>query len=429
MKKKMFHIVSSAMTVALLLTAAVPFSAFAGETEAEVNEEKGKFKFITAMSDTERTDVINSVIEKLQQKYPNVEFINDSGEDYNNKIKLAFSSGDEYQLIYTDDLGIAPLVESGYLLEISDYIKKYNWVDRQADGVTDFYNTRTPGEEYSVGMNQAPIVVYYNKDIFDELGVEIPKTLSEYEDILKKATEAGYIGSENCKDTVSGWYIQSIVQNQAPFDDILDWYYRRDSKDSVKEAFIKAEDTVKAWSDAGYFRDQYEGIDYGDVPTLFAQGKTAMSLDGNWFLYNYEQSGLNVGVFPFPAWSNEDDPHYIINPADAAFAIGKNSSDLQVSVAVDFINEMLTPETAEQWLAIGSIPTVKDGVDTSTATPLTQELIASIDGTQPGFYLDNVKSGFLEKFQAEMQLFLSGDQSSDDMWSHLDEFWHEDSAE
>ena len=39
----------------------------------------------------------------------------------------------------------------------------------------------------------APIVVYYNKDIFNELEVEIPKTVDELEEIMVKAKEAGYI--------------------------------------------------------------------------------------------------------------------------------------------------------------------------------------------------------------------------------------------
>ena len=271
---------------------AVTTAAFSAAASAST-----EFKFITAMSDTDRAEIIDSVVEQLQEKYPDVEFINDSGADYNNKAKLAFGSGEPYQMVYTDDLGISPLRDAGYLLDLSKYIEEKGWDTRQVADVTDFYNQRTPGERYTVGTNSAPVVVYYNKDIFEELNLEIPQTLEEYENCLKVATEAGYIGSENDKTNVSGWYIQSIVQNKAPMDKVMDWYYRTDSSEEVKQAFIDAEEIVKRWSDAGYFRDMYEGIDYGDVPSLFSQGQTAMSLDGNWFLYDYENSGVNVGVF------------------------------------------------------------------------------------------------------------------------------------
>ena len=201
-------------------------SADAGNTQsAQVSSEKMEFKFITAMSDTERTEIIDSVVSKLEDKYPNVTFVNDSGEDYNNKAKLSFSSGNGYSLVFTDDLGITALREAGYLKEISKEIEERGWETKQMEGATDFYNQRTPGEKYSVGMNYAPIMVYYNKDIFEELGLKVPTTIEEYENILKVATDNGYIGAENCKDNINSWYIQSMVQNKAPFEDVLKWYY------------------------------------------------------------------------------------------------------------------------------------------------------------------------------------------------------------
>ena len=389
-------------------------------------EEATEFKFITAMSDSARTEVIDHVLDQLKEKYPDVTFINDSGEDYNNKAKLGFSSGSGYELVYTDDLGLSALREGGYLLELSEDAKERGWVDRQQEGATDFYNQRTPGEMYTVGTNYAPVVVYYNKDIFEELNLSIPTTLEEYENVLKAATENGYIGAENCKDNINGWYIQSLVQNLAPFEDVLDWYYLEESKDSMKGAFVEAAETVKKWSDAGYFRKDYEGIEYGDVPMLFAQGQTATSLDGNWFLPDYENSGINVGVFAFPSVSDSSQANYIINPVDAAFAIGKHVDEKQHAIAVDFIDLMLSEEVADIWLERGSLPSLDCDYSDAPASELTKELLDAIKDCRSGFYLDNVKPGFLEVFIKEMQLYLLGDQQAEAMWENIDKFWHED---
>lgn len=400
-----------------------------GKSEGEGESAKSgktEFKYITAMSDAGRTEIIDAVIEKLQEKYPDVEFINDSGEDYNNKAKLAFSSGDGYDLVLTDDLGLTALRDAGYLLDLGKYAEEKDWFNRQQEGATDFYNQRTPGEVYTIGMNYAPVVVYYNKDIFEELNLEIPTTLDEYENVLKTATEAGYIGSENCKDNVNCWYIESMVQNKAPFQDILDWYYLNDTKDTVETAFKESAELLKTWSDAGYFRKDYVGIDYGDVPSLFGQGQTAMSLDGNWFLYDYESTGLNVGVFPFPGVTDNTQDNYIINPVDAAFAVGNHVDETELAVAIDFIDTMLTPEIAEKWLTVGSVPSVAYDYSNSDTSELTKEMLASIEGTQSGFYLDNVKPGFLDLFIKNTQLFMTGDESADDMWNEYDKFWHED---
>ena len=138
----------------------------------------------------------------------------------------------------------------------------------------------------------------------------------------------------------------------------MQWYYLEDTKDSIKNAFVESSEIVKKWSDAGYFRKDYEGIDYGDTTTLFGQGQTAMSLDGNWVLYDYENTGLDVGVFAFPGVTDNTQENYIINPVDAAFAVGKQVDEKQKAVAFDFIDLMLTPEVAAQWLKSGSIPSL-----------------------------------------------------------------------
>ena len=427
MKRVLALVLATVMVVAMAGCGSKPAETTSdgGAEGGDVTQGTTEFKFITSMSDADRTDIFDGVVEQLQEKYPNVTFTNDSGEEYNNKARLEFSSGGGYAMVLTDDLGLTALREAGYLKEISAEVAERGWVDKQLEGATDFYNQRTPGEEYTVGLNYAPIVVYYNKTIFEELGLEEPKTIGEYENILKVATEAGYIGAENCKDNINGWYIQSFVQNKAPFEDILKWYYLEDSPASIGTAFQESSEIVKKWSDAGYFRKDYEGIDYGDVPTLFGQGQTAMSLDGNWFLYDYENTGLDVGVFAFPGVEEASTDNYIINPVDAAFAIGAQVDETQHAVAVDFIDLMLSPEVAEKWLPLGSIPSLKHEFSDDAASPLTQDLLEAIQGTHSGFYLDNVKPGFLEIFIKEMQLFLAGDQAATDMWNRIDEFWHE----
>ena len=62
-----------------------------------------------------------------------------------------------------------------------------------------FIIQRTPGEIYTIGMNYAPVIVFYNKEIFKELNLRIPTTIDEYENVLKVATENGYIGAEDAK--------------------------------------------------------------------------------------------------------------------------------------------------------------------------------------------------------------------------------------
>lgn len=426
-------IISMAMTLTLLALTACGNSGDASNSTSSSNSdssnnssstESSEFKFITAMSNDVRTEILNGITAELQEKYPSVEFLNDSGGEYNQKIKMAYSSGDGYDMVFTDDLGLTPLIENDYLLDIGSYIDERGWVDKQLEGATEFYNQRYPDKRYTVGANMAPVIVYYNKDIFNELGLEIPKTIEEYENILKTATEAGYIGAENAKENVDGWYIQSMVQNFAPFDDVVNWYYLNESTPEIGEAFKKSAEVVKKWADAGYFRKDYIGIDYGDVPALFSQGQTAMSLDGNWFLANYEESGLNIGVFPFPGVEDASQKIRIINPVDAAFGINKEVNETDLNVALDFIDKMIDQERCNQWLKIGTLPAAKYDTEAVEISPLTKEMIDSIADVEMGYYLDNVKPGFLDVLIKETQLYMAGEKAVDEYWNALDTEWN-----
>ena len=135
-------------------------------------------------------------MELFHEKWPNVKIVNETGSEFAQKMKMAFSSGDGYEIVYVDDLNQQVLMEGNYLMDITEDIKARGWLDKTVDGAIEFNNLRTPGKFYSAAFLMAPVVVYYNKDIFQELNVEIPKTVEELEAIMAKAKEAGYIPTE-----------------------------------------------------------------------------------------------------------------------------------------------------------------------------------------------------------------------------------------
>ena len=79
---------------------------------------------------------------------------------------------------------------------------KYGWnktvlsVSREVPSVGDFV--------YGVGNEIESMGLYYNKTIFDELGLSAPKTVEELTEDFAKIKEAGYIPLANLLD--STWY-------------------------------------------------------------------------------------------------------------------------------------------------------------------------------------------------------------------------------
>lgn len=382
-----------------------------------------ELRFTGPLTGEDRTALLDEAIAILNEKWPNVTVVNECTSDYAQKLKLEFGSGAGYDMAYLDDLNQQTLQKNNYLMDITDDVVARGWLDQAIEGAVEFNNLRTPGQYYSVPFLMAPIMVYYNKDIFAELGVEVPKTVDELEAIMQKAKDAGYIPTECGGDNYyqMGWAAESLILNSAPKADIDDWYYQKNSSEAVKTAFIDAFTRLKKWYDNGWYRPDFEGVKGDDVISLFSQGKTALTLDGDWSLSQFEMSGINVGAFAFPGF--EAGTPYAVNSVDGAWALNASLDATKKACALDFIDVFYQPEYLQKWYEKGYTPAVKADMSAVEATDLHKEVVAASANTKLGFYLDNVKPGFLDLLVKNMQLLTQGANTPETLWDALDAEW------
>lgn len=401
---------------------AAPGTAAADQEAIDYNAEF-ELRFTGPLTGEDRTALLDEAIAILNEKWPNVTVVNECTSDYAQKLKLEFGSGAGYDMAYLDDLNQQTLQKNNYLMDITDDVIARGWLDQAIEGAVEFNNLRTPGQYYSVPFLMAPIMIYYNKDIFAELGVEVPKTVDELEAIMQKAKDAGYIPTECGGDNYyqMGWAAESMILNTAPKEDIDDWYYQINSSDAVKNAFIDTFTRLKKWYDNGWYRADFEGVKGDDVISLFSQGKTALTLDGDWSLSQFEMSGLNVGAFAFPGF--EAGTPYAVNAVDGAWALNINLDANKKACALDFIDVFYQPEYLAKWYEKGYTPAVKADMSSVEATELHKEVVAASADTKLGFYLDNVKPGFLDLLVKNMQLLTQGENTPETLWDALDAEW------
>lgn len=431
--KKLLALVLAGTTTASLLTGCLGLG---GQNKKEENTETAKtedggidynaefeLRFAGPFTDEIRVELLKEAEARLQEKWPNVTVVNECTGDYAQKVKLAFTSGDGYDMVYLDDLNQQALAENDYLMNITEDVEEYGWAEKSVEGAVEFNNLRTPGEYYSVPFLMAPIMVYYNKDIFEELKLEIPETVEELENVMKVVKEAGYIPQECSGDVYFEmlWAVQSMVLNNAPKEEVDDWYYRRNASDNVKQAFIEAFETVNDWYKKGYYRENFEGIPESDIIPLFAQGQSAMILNGDWNLAQMEMTGLNVGAFAFPGL--ESGTPYVVNAVDGAWALNAELDETKKAAALDWINIFFEEDYVSKWYEAGY--TLSGKVDTSSveATELHKEVAEAAENTKLGFYLDNVKPGFADVLLKETQLMTQGENTPEDLWEKLDANW------
>ena len=133
---------------------------------------------------------LKAVIEGFKAKYPNVEVDYEiKASDYQQVLATALQSGEGPDLFWTN--GTATDIMPGYVK---------NGMVEDLTGAVDFsimtedaLKLATIDEkQYSVPwLTMDSRACFYNKDIFEENGWEVPKTFSEFEELLAKIKEAG----------------------------------------------------------------------------------------------------------------------------------------------------------------------------------------------------------------------------------------------
>jgi len=238
---------------------------------------------------------------------------------------------------------IADLASEGLLADISHlYVPlegKYN------PGVLDSFSY--DGKIYGAPVLVASWIMFYNKPVFEEYGLEEPKTWDEFITICDTLKENGVtpIGFTIGGGWTSFFWFQQLLASNYP-----DAYYdicegRKSWKcDEVKETFELWKDMLEK----GYFSDP--GIDLGaDLPPMFAKGECAMTYCGDWFTSFFDAvelvGGEDYSVFAIPPYL-ENRPKTVMYEA-GPIVISENAQNKKAAEL--FMEYWLSDEGQKIW--------------------------------------------------------------------------------
>jgi raffinose/stachyose/melibiose transport system substrate-binding protein len=192
-----------------------------------------------------------------------------------------------------------------------------------------------PGDAnfYILPQESQVLVIWYNKEIFKKLKLEVPKTYQDLIAACKKLTGAGYIPLY--QGAADGWQNENVflmLANQlAP--GLVDEAQNGKSP-WTSPALVKA---MHAW--ASLFKDgvfQQGALGAHAYPTgaqLFAQGRVGMMALGSWWmqeskypppLSQYVQNMSGFDFFYFPALEENGKPSPPVGGIDIGYGLTKN---------------------------------------------------------------------------------------------------------
>lgn len=165
------------------------------------------------------------------------------------------------------------------------------------------------GKTYAFPLNYNYFGFVYNKDIFAEVGVEVPKTPEELVAVVQKLKDAGYGGISYSGQTNGPKVIDAtllIEMGPEKYSQLLEGMDDGSVTDvTTFEGVEDALQTTQYYTQNDIWFKGYRDTSYEPSLSLFAQKKSAIVFCGAYIFGEKETQmpGINAGFFPIPTKS------------------------------------------------------------------------------------------------------------------------------
>ena len=304
---------------------------------------------------------------------------------YKEKLVIAMSSG-ECPDMYTHWSGgpMNEYINSGYAQDVTELFNANGLSDRIVQGgiAQSTYNDSIYAIPY---LNVSVSGIYYNKTIFDDLGLAVPTTIGELETVCDTLVENGIIpfALANSTKWTGSMYFMNLAARYGGLEPFAKAVAGEGSFED--ECFIWAGEKIVEWVEKGYFPEGVNSLseDDGQARQLLYTGEAAMSCIGSWYTSTIKSDSEeffdeNMGWFAFPAYEGAEDvdPSILIGTLGDNF-ISFNCEGEALDAAVEFASIFSTPEMVEFMAECGKIPPTTDAADYIT-DPVTKTIFEAV---------------------------------------------------
>ena len=253
------------------------------------------------------------------------------------------------------------LVDAGLVEDVSDLWKKYTDAGLYSPSLASAYTF--DDKIYGIPNLVAYWVVFYNKKVFADNGIEVPTTWAELEAAAAKLKEADITAFGS---TIEGrwpafiWFQEFLIRSDPDFYVRLMNGEAKYTDPEVTAAF----ETWKDWIDKGYFTDPSIGFGTAGANAMaseFAKGNLATILVGTWYAATLTEAGIeddNIGAFIMPNQTEGLGPAVVFETGP--LLLSSNSSQKQdAMMAADY---WMSAAAQQAWVNAQDFPPINKDV-------------------------------------------------------------------
>jgi xylobiose transport system substrate-binding protein len=235
------------------------------------------------------------------------------------------------------------------------------------------------GRYYGTPMRGVqPVILFYNTELFDQIGAEPPTTWDEMEGIIadfqaEGITPFALAGADSWTSMMWLEYLLDRIGGAEVWQRIQDG----DSSAWGDPAAVQMAEMTKELIDDGAFGPNFLSMDYTNdgAPTFFSQGRAAMHLMGSWEYPNQLENAPDfaansLGYMAFPEITGgEGDPSNVVGNPTNYWSVNSRVDGDRLDAAVEFLKLAGSEEYSQALIDNGDVPPTTGVEDLLDAHP------------------------------------------------------------
>lgn len=269
---------------------------------------------------------------------------------YDDKVNAAISNGGLPDVFTVDGVTVAQYADAEAIVPIGEYFTE----EELADFNPSIIQQGTYQDElYTLGVMDSSVGIFYNKDMFEEAGIEPataenPWTLAELEEAAAKLTTDDCYGitmSLDAKDETVIYFFLPLIYSQG--SNVID-----DDGETV-EGYLNGEATVNVFS---WIKEMVDNGYASATPAenSFELGQAAMALTGSWEPGNLAKFDINWGLMPMAVY--DEDSEAVSACGSWTFAMSSNCADEKKEGAAELIRFMTSADAGSRMYEANAMP-------------------------------------------------------------------------
>ncbi|MFJ3407501.1 ABC transporter substrate-binding protein [Promicromonospora sp. NPDC090134] len=322
------------------------------------------------------------------------------------------------------------LAAQGLLTPLTDAATERGWDEKLSGSLAttatyDEQGLMGSGEWYGVPNYGEFVGVYYNKEMLADLGLEVPTTLDEFEDVLAAFKKEGITplaeaGAEYPLGQL--WYELVLAYGDRQLVD--DYQLFANDVDFHNDAMTQATEKLDEWIDKGYIASDSAALTAEDMGVSFIDGTYPLMVSGSWWFGRLvAETEADWGQFNFPGNTlhTGSSGNLWVVPANAD----------SPSLAEEFIDITLRPEVQNVLATEGGLPVAGDPsvIEDERTRELTENFQAILDEDGLAYYPDWPVAGYYDVIVSELQSLVNRSKTPAEVLDGLQSSYDEGKAD